>query len=131
MYNPYQFSSIQPYQMPIQQVQPQMQVPSIPTATLSGRIVKSIEEIVPNEVPMNGSVAVFPCSDFSSIYVKGWNPDGTISTIQYTPVKTEQQDEQPSITLNDIMEQLTNIQDILKPKKTSAKKTTKSEADDE
>lgn len=108
-------------------------IPSLPQApSLSGRIVKSVEEIVPNEVPMNGSVALFPTSDMSAIFVKGWNQDGTISTVVFRPVSTEDVQEQPSVTLADVMNSLDDIQDMLKASKPkTTRKTTKKEDSDD
>lgn len=128
MYQPYQFPP-QQYGMQMPQMTPQLS--SMTQPTLSGRIVKSVEEIVPNEVPMNGSVALFPTADMTSIYVKGWNPDGTISTIRYTPVVDNEQQE-PTITLADVMDQLNDIQDLLKPKPAPKRNTrAKKEAEDD
>lgn len=91
-YNPYanmppRFTpSIQPMQAP-QPVQPQpvMQQP----VGLAGRFVQSAEQVVANDVPMDGSVAVFPKQDMSEIYAKQWSSDGTIQTVVYRPVATE------------------------------------------
>lgn len=77
---------------------------------------------------MNGSVAFFPVNDGSAIFAKSWNRDGSIATVVYKPVMDEQQDQQPQVTLMDVMDQLSNIEDLLKlekkpaPKRTTAKK---------
>ncbi len=91
--------------------------------SLSGRMVNSVEEVVPNEIPMNGSVAIFPMANMSSIYVKGWNPDGTISTVQYMPVKAED-NSTPSVTLADVMNSLDDIRQLIDEKVKEPKKTT-------
>lgn len=62
-----------------QQVMPQQ------ATGINGRVVAAVENINANEVPMDGSVAFFPKQDLSEIYVKGWNADGTIKTVLYTP----------------------------------------------
>lgn len=62
------------------QTQPQNQ------GIIFGRMVNDESEITPNEVPMDGRISVFPKIDGSSIIVKTWNPNGTISTIRYSPV---------------------------------------------
>lgn len=128
MYTPYQFQPMPAF--PMQPQMPAMTVQQPQAQSLSGRIVKSVEEIVPNEVPMNGSIAVFPTSDMNAIFVKGWNQDGTISTVKYEPVSSEKVEDEASVTLADIMNQLTDIQDMLKPKKTAKKTAKKEEADD-
>lgn len=132
-YNPYQlqnqFQNQNQYQFQPQTVQPTL--PSQPT--IAGRIVKSIEEIVPNEVPMNGSVGIFPLADMSSIFVKGWNQDGTISTITYKAVVEPEKPEEPTVSLVDIMDSLNDIQSLLKADKpaTTRKATTRKKADDD
>lgn len=62
------------------------QRPSIP-----GRPVNNLDEITPQEVPMDGSVSLFPQNDYSAIYAKTWTKDGTIATVKYVP-------EQPQAT---------------------------------
>lgn len=128
MNQPYQFQPT--FMMPSQaQWMPQMQsMPSIPqmaqVPTLTGRFIKSIEEVQPNDVPMNGSAAIFPADDLSVIYARAWNNDGTISTVRYMPVINEDEpDQTQGITLQDLMDQLDNIQDLLKPKRTTTRKT--------
>lgn len=48
--------------------------------SIFGRIVTSENDITPNEVPMDGTVSLFPLADYSKIFAKQWNPDGTIKT---------------------------------------------------
>ena len=69
---------------------------------IAGRMVGAPSEIVPNEVPMDGSVAFFPTSDGSAIFAKAWNPNGTISTVQYAPVGNDQPEE-AGPTLADVL----------------------------
>lgn len=69
-----------------QSIQPQQQ------AGLSGKVVQAVEQITANDVPMDGSVAVFPKQDMSEIYTKSWNADGTIRTIVYKPYTASQPD---------------------------------------
>ena len=78
---------MQQYQQNLQPVQQQ----NVPVQTqqligISGRIVRSVEQITANEVPMDGSVAFFPKQDLSEIYAKQWDADGTIKTAIYRPV---------------------------------------------
>lgn len=94
--NPVQFpvqNAMQTYQQPVQTpysysnvqqpvVQPMVQ-------EISGRFVPSAENIVPNEIPMNGGVALFPRNDLTEIYVKSWNKEGTIKTVVYKPSEDE------------------------------------------
>lgn len=55
---------------------------------IPGRLVDSPDEIAPKEVPMDGSLGVFPLRDGSGIITKSWMSDGTIRTTRF--VKEEQ-----------------------------------------
>lgn len=113
---PFGFAPQQPVMQPYQ---PRMGVP--------GRMVSSADEITPNEVPMDGSLALFPLTDGSAILARSWNRDGTISTVMYAPTQTQEQEDQQGVTLNDIMQELDDIRSLLqKP----AKKTTKKVSED-
>lgn len=106
---------------------------------IRGRVISDISQVVPNEVPMDGSVSLFPSQDYSCIYGKYWASDGTIKTIKFVrTVETQAvQDEKvvnPVDTLRtEMMERLDIIEngirgltkDIysLQPQ-TSTKKTT-------
>lgn len=72
-YNPY--PSAQPIQQPIQ------------NNSIAGRMVDDFANIVANDVPMDGSAAVFVKRDMTEIQAKRWNPDGTISTVRFEPQK--------------------------------------------
>lgn len=60
------------------------QRPSMP-AMIPGRLVANADEITPQEVPMDGSVSLFPQNDYSCIYAKQWTKDGNIQTVRYVP----------------------------------------------
>lgn len=62
-------------QMPIQQTYP----------LIVGRQVNTLEEIRPNEVPNDGSYAVFPNGDLSCVYIKYFTSSGTIETLRFVP----------------------------------------------
>lgn len=81
----------QPITQPVQQpyvgtnaYQPRFQV---------GRIVESPEEITASDVPMDGSVRLFPTGDGSAIYRKEWDGNGRLNTVRYisdtTPAPSE------------------------------------------
>lgn len=59
--------------------------PSQPSSTLpfTGRYVQSLTDIRPNEVPMDGRVALFPTTNLDEIYLKSWGVDGLIKTFRY------------------------------------------------
>lgn len=111
MYNPYQqnpynpyFGQMNPYAQPMQpsvtpppQYQPiQNQRPQMPQTevspqsrpvTLGGRIINDPAEIMPSEIPMDGTPTLFLSQDYSKIYVKAWSADGTIKTFVYSPIE--------------------------------------------
>lgn len=101
---------------PMQSLQQNVQPSYMP-----GRIVSGVDEIKVNEVPMDGSLALFPQNDLSCIYAKQWSSDGTINTVRYIldiPAPSAKQ----STTITDevataIMERLDKIEKALKPKK--------------
>lgn len=76
-----QFQRMQNQAMMWGQNQQRYSMPSM----LPGRQISSIEEIMPNDVPMDGSVSFFPVRDGSCVYAKYWNRQGTIDTIKFVP----------------------------------------------
>lgn len=88
--NPYQSASYSPqYSYPQYLYNPmqQMQQPQRQQVFgLSGKTIQAPENVMANDVPMDGSVAFFPMNDLSAIYAKSWNPDGTIRTSVFKPV---------------------------------------------
>lgn len=55
------------------------------TYFIPGRVVGDLSEITTNEVPMDGRVSLFPKNDYSCIYAKTWESNGTISTVKFVP----------------------------------------------
>ena len=76
-----QYNALQ--NVPRYQLQPEIQ------QGICGKIVQSVDSIMANDVPMNGSVAFFPKSDLSEIYAKQWSADGTISTMVFKPIQND------------------------------------------
>ena len=116
-YFPYgQVQQPQPTSTPQQTYIPQRQ--QNPIQGIQGRIVNDIAEIQPNEVPMDGTVGIFPQSDYSTIYAKAWNKDGTITTTRYIP--EPQLESQQAVSDHDfstmVMERLDRIEKMLKGK---------------
>lgn len=66
--------------MGIQNGYPQQFVQAIP-----GRMIHDIQEVRPNEVPNNGTVAIFPKDDMSCVYVKYLSNVGKIETMTFVP----------------------------------------------
>lgn len=79
-YNPYQMQARQNIYS-----NPAIQQP-VAQSGLSGRQVNDISEVNANEVPMDGSRAVFIRSDGAEVYTKQWTANGNISTVTYKPV---------------------------------------------
>lgn len=72
-----------PYQYP-------MQYPAQYPAQYRPRTVQSAAEIQAQEVPTDGSLALFPQQDGTCVWGKRWAQDGTIQTIRYVPEKVEE-----------------------------------------
>jgi len=66
-----------------------------------GRVVNNENEITPSEVPMDGTLGIFPKADGSSIFVKTWGKMGEIKTIEYIPAVTETNTSQEEVAIND------------------------------
>ena len=79
---------VQPYQQNYSQYQqPIVQNPAVNQIIgMTGRVVNSFDDIVANDVPMDGRSAVFPKNDFSEIQVRNWGADGKIQTTTYKPI---------------------------------------------
>lgn len=71
-------------------------------STIRGKVVSSVEDIMVNDVPMDGSQAVFVKSDMSEIYTRGWRSDGTIVSHVYRPVEPPKMDEANNVPHTDI-----------------------------
>lgn len=61
----------------------------------TGRFVENPKEIMPNEVPMDGRLGIFPSRDLSTITVKAWNANGTIMNVRYILDPSQVQDDAP------------------------------------
>lgn len=94
---------------------------------LFGKIVNDPDKIAPNEVPMNGSPGFFPMPDYSAIYVKAWQSNGSIGTIKFIPeVQNEENTTQENSMLTEVLERLERIENTLasnSSKKLSGKKS--------
>lgn len=92
---------------------------NVQPSLINGRSVDTLEEITAGEVPLNGSLAIFPKKDGSMIYVKSTNGNGTIDTKYYIPAPegfvenpgSGTTDQAPSISNQDIMGAIMNMQD--------------------
>lgn len=123
----------QPAQFQYQQ-NPQMNQPQTVRIPIAGRMVGNVSEIVPNEVPMDGSVSFFPQSDYSCIYAKKWNTDGTIQTVKFVPAVDTDKAQQTSMDdirqfntdlandISNISDRLEKIEKLLTPRTTRSSK---------
>lgn len=104
MNNPYQ-GSYQPIQNPYmaqmqyqQNFQPQVQqIQQPPQIGLNCRFVDDFSAIVANDVPMDGNGAIFVDRNGTEMQWRNWMPSGTIQTIVYKPVQTENQSDATNI----------------------------------
>lgn len=71
------------------------QRPTMP-AMIPGRLVTNADEITPQEVPMDGSISLFPQNDYSCIYAKTWTKEGTIATLKFVPEQPQNTEQQKS-----------------------------------
>lgn len=77
----------QPYLDRLAQLQA-MQQPQQPQQFfgLNGRVVDSFDSIMANDVPMDGTFAMFPKRDMSEVCMKYWTGEGKIATIVFKPM---------------------------------------------
>lgn len=98
------------------QQQVQQQNPQSPQAlAMKGKWVQTEKDIVPMDIPQDGSVVVFPQTDLQVIYLKKWESDGTITTVPYIPnIPQQPQGPTPEQQFqNSVQQRLTNMEKIL------------------
>lgn len=87
---------------------------------LVGRLIFSPEQITPQEIPTDGTPALFPLNDGSCIYAKSLQPDGTFAEWRYVldkPVETEKNVPEPcQVGTTNVLnvEKPTNYDDLVK-----------------
>lgn len=77
-YNPYASNGDMMRQQPQQFMMP----------GVYGKVIQAPTDIMPGDIPMNGTPCFFPMQDGSAIYMKAWSADGTISTMRFLPEHT-------------------------------------------
>ncbi len=83
------------------------------TQAINGRIISNLNEIMPEEVPMNRQYSFFPLADGSCIYAKMWDGDGNLNTYKYVLDKQDTIDVEPSKEtnfVNDVLDRLESIE---------------------
>lgn len=88
------------------------QPPMEPTM-LPGRFVNSDNDVYPNSIPNDGSIAVFPLNDFSAVYLKKWEPNGTITSVRYIPDVQPTQQTQEQAFQSEVQQRLGRLEDML------------------
>lgn len=98
--------------------------------TIFGKVVQNESQITPNDVPMDGTIALFPLQDYSKIIAKQWTQNGTISTVTYSPDTRNDQNGSTSLTIDELSKQFNDrfdqIEDLLtSPSKSATKDVSK------
>lgn len=113
LFNPMQYPNGQTNPMNFGNGSNGFQMPNIASAQqvqqrpfIFGRVVNKIEDITPNDVPMDGTFGYFPLSDGTAIIGKSWNSNGTINTIKYCPVDTDTNDISSNSQLDELKDYL-------------------------
>lgn len=105
----------QPTNAPVPVNLPTTQPTQQPLAGLPCKVITSGNDILPNEVSMNGEPSVFVMRDLSEIHIKQWNSNGGIDTVTYKPVipapepAAEPQPSQEYISIMDKLNDLTEL----------------------
>lgn len=87
-----------------------------PIIPIRGRIVTSEQDIVPAEIPMDGSICLFMTEDCKKVIAKRWNSNGVLQSIIYSISSNEQaQSEcQNGDNTGELKAQLDRIENMLK-----------------
>lgn len=117
MYQQYPNPQAQGYQQFQNQPLNNPQIAQRMNNSIPGRLINDVNEVAPNEVSMDGTVSFFPLKDYSCIYAKIWNSDGTIGTYKFVPEKIEQDkhvEQKPvSLDLSEVMKRFDKIENYL------------------
>ena len=103
---------------------------------LPGRVVNSPDDIRASEIPMDGTVAVFPSSDYSYVVLKAWNSNGSIQTEIYQHVnpnaeaKPDPKFEEFKMALNERLDKFEKMLTSSQPA-TKSSRTSKQSVDEE
>ncbi|WP_455136330.1 hypothetical protein [Thermophilibacter sp.] len=109
---------VQPSQAAQQTWLPQQQTAQQPQR-LVGRTVASAQEVTPQEVPMDGSLALFPLADGSAVIGKRWTPEGTIAEVRFVPERHEEAPAAPTFE-SSVLDRLDAIEGSLASLMTTA-----------
>lgn len=86
-----------------------------------GRIVSSESDIIPNEIPMDGSLGVFVTENLQEIYLKTWGGNGEILRNKYVLVTDDQPEmvDKNEAFISEILTRLDRIEQSLSLKTSS------------
>lgn len=99
--------------------------------TIYGKRVNTENDIAPNEVPMDGSIALFLANDLTCIFAKAWNSQGGIDTVRFVPEKPIQQPATDNNFQQEIFARLDRIEKEVKRKPYYNKKTNQKREDEQ
>lgn len=88
-------------------------VQTVSPRTIPGRMIYSPDEIVPQEVPMDGSVSLFPMHDWSCVYGKWWTSNGQIQTVKFVLESPKKEIDESAASLSDISARLEKVERYL------------------
>ena len=114
-------STVTPYS------QPNMQTPQ--QASIRGYFVNNENDIPPQDVPMDGTMAFFPTSDGKRVIGKRWNGNGGIETVIFSKDEPVQEAMNAGPRFEDeVLEKLNDIQSSLKNRRYTKQPQEKREA---
>ena len=141
MYNNYYQPYMNRYGIPTQipsneQFNQQVQIPSpmynqALKPSLQGKIVEGLKVVESSEIPYDGSISYFPCTDGKTIFTKQLQTDGNVRVFKYTleEEKDEKVDLPTYATKEDIQGYFDSFKNELEEIKKSLK--TKGKKEDE
>ena len=116
--SPYAYGQTRQMPQPVQQ----------PILQFTGKFIGDPSEIVVQDIPTDGRMAIFPSKDCSYIIAKAWNTSGNINTVRYIPDPAQFQqapEPQPQQDLSDILARLDKLEasfaQPMTPKRTNKK----------
>ena len=105
----FQYGQTQPPYVPAPTYQPQPMNQTRQQGIL-GHMVSNPNEITPQEIPMDGSISLFPMQDGSAVIGKFWDSNGQIKTIRFIPENVEQTpSDDPFAAINARFDALENL----------------------
>lgn len=76
---------------------------------IPGRFVMNEDEISGQEVPMDGTLCLFPRSDFKAIYARQWTAQG-LAAIRYVPEQAPQNQPSSVVDLDGVYQRMDELE---------------------